>query len=771
MSQIASHLLSTLAESNLKTPSYSSSTITFLQPGKEIWSLSVLIPLLPYLAFFIILIVGYSKEKEKLNHNISILANAGSFFFAAILFLIQFIQFITTGQMFTYDLNFYNWAPPLISNGWTIGIGFLIDPLSTVMFTLVSFLALMIQIYGKAYMHGEKGITSGRYNAEISLFVASMLLLTLSANHLVFFMGWELMGLCSYLLIGFFLDKDVEHKKQKVNAPASAAKKAFMVTKLGDILLMAGFALIFFFMIRANSPQPLDYLAIRDALSNNPYLFVYNGYNWQTIIALLLFGGAVGKSAQFPLHLWLPDAMEGPTTVSALIHSATMVKAGVFLVARNYYLFEGTDAMLWVGVIGAFTAVFAATMAFVSDDVKRVLAYSTISQLGYMFLGLGAGSLTGGMFHLISHSFFKCLLFLDAGSLIHAVHSNDMWDMGGLKDKMPWTFRTMVIGGLGLSGFIFFNGFYSKDAIISAAGIQWQNTGNVLYGFMFIAGLATAFLTAFYTFRMIYTVFYGKPRYNEEHIHVHESPSLMKYPLMILAGIVFGSGILSTEGFIANLLQAFLGIKNFNPFGRFNIFNEYTLEKLFEPWYFTGTFATVSPIATGSTFTLFNGIMPFIALSFVIIGIFCAYLMYHPNGSLQSFPDKINNSAIGKPIATLLIQKYYIDALYVAIAEFIRDFVAEAFRLVDSGIDFVVDRIGRTTKDACGYAVAIDDQVIDGTVRKLSSGTFAVGKWLRRRQTGVLENYNQQLAVGLIALIIIILGYFYLLPSLGISLF
>ena len=765
MIDLASHTFTTLAEGT----GYTSHSVTFMQSGFELDSLSILIPLLPYLAFFIILFVGNKYKNDNLNHNISIWANVGSFVIALILFTAKMFEFLQTGSITAVDMTFYNWAPPLISSGWTISIGFLIDPLSIIMFTLVSFLALLIQIYGKGYMHGEKGVSSGRYNAEISLFVGSMLLLALSANHLVFFIGWELMGLCSYLLIGFFLDKDVEEKDGKrKNAPASAAKKAFLVTKVGDVLLMAGFALIFYFMIHSPSSQPLDYLAIRTALEKNPNLFVANGYNYQTLIAVLLFGGAIGKSAQFPLHVWLPDAMEGPTTVSALIHSATMVKAGVFLVARNYYLFQGTDALQFVGLIGGFTAIFAATMAFVADDVKRVLAYSTISQLGYMFLGLGAGSLTGGMFHLISHSFFKCLLFLGAGSLIHAVHSNDMHDMGGLKDKMPWTFRTMLVGGLGLSGMVFFNGFYSKDAVISAAGIQWTtaSSGNLIYGFMFFSGLITALLTAFYTFRMIFTVFWGKPKYDEEHIHPHESGPLMKYPLIVLASVVLGSGILSTEGFIRNMLGR---LSEFSLLGNINIFNEFTLEHLFESWYISNPFTnfnSVVPDPAAGSWMFWKVGVSLIALSFVFIGIALAYIMYTPSGKMQNFPASLNKSAIGRPVATLLKQKYYMDTFYIWLAQdVIRDGVGTAFWGVDRGVDWVVDRSGRTTTYLSGKAKSFDDNYIDGTVRKLSNGTFALGRWIRRQQTGVLQNYNQQLVLGLIALIIVILGLFYIIPT------
>jgi NADH-quinone oxidoreductase subunit L len=727
----------------------------FFEPGSELWSLSILIPLLPYLAAFIILFVGAKKANENLNHNISIAANAGSFAIALVLFLLQFVEFFTNSKMHTINLTFLDWAPPLVSNGWTISIGFLIDPLSTIMFTLVSFLALLIQIYGKSYMHGEKGIKSGRYNAEISLFVGSMLLLALSANHLIFFIGWEIMGLCSYLLIGFFLDKDVKDGKEVKNAPASAAKKAFIVTKIGDILLMAGFSLIFYFMVTIPDAKPLDFIFIREHIGAIPD-------QWRNIIAFLLFGGAVGKSAQFPLHIWLPDAMEGPTTVSALIHSATMVKAGVFLVARNFYIFEGTDALLFVGLIGSFTAIFAATMAFVADDIKRVLAYSTISQLGYMFLGLGAGSLTGGMFHLISHSFFKCLLFLSAGSLIHAVHSNDMWKMGGLREKMKWTYRMMLFGSLGLSGIIFFNGFYSKDAVISAAGIKYFETGDLIYGWMFIAGLLTALMTGFYTFRMIFTVFHGECRYDHEHVHPHESPSLMRNPLIILGSIVLITGILSTEGYLTNLFEGLGIMTGFNLLGNLNIFNEHTLDHLLESWVLLAE--TTTEIPEASKF-FFKVLLPFIALSLAGLGILFAFLMYTPKGALKSFPKAFNSSPIGRGMSHILIQKYYMDHFYVGMAHFIRDGFAEFIRLIDSGIDSIVDGIGRLTSDACGIAKSIDEKYVDGTVQKLSNGTFAIGRWLRRQQTGVLQNYNQQLVIGLITIMIVILTYFYIYPN------
>lgn len=738
-----------LAEEGLKYDTYN-----FLEAGSELWSLSLFIPLLPYIAAFIILFLGAKKQNENLNHNISIIANAGSLFFALIIFFVQYLEMSTTGTMKTVELIFLDWAPQV--GGWSVSIGFLIDPLSTIMFTLVSFLALLIQIYGKSYMQGEKGIASGRYNAEISLFVGSMLLLTLAGNHIMFFIGWEIMGLCSYLLIGFFLDKDVKDKNNETkNAPASAAKKAFIVTKIGDVLFMAGFALIFYFMTTAGVERPLNFLDIRENID-------VIGAGWKNIIALLLFGGAVGKSAQFPLHIWLPDAMEGPTTVSALIHSATMVKAGVFLIARNYYIFEGTDTLLLVGLIGSFTAIFAATMAFVADDIKRVLAYSTISQLGYMFLGFGAGSLTGGMFHLISHSFFKGLLFLGAGSVIHSVHSNDMWKMGGLKEKMPWTFKTMVAGSLGLSGFIFFNGFYSKDAVILAAGVQYFETKNLIYGFMFVAGLLTALMTGFYSFRMIFTVFSGEAKYDTDKIHPHESPSLMKNPLIILGSIVLITGILSTEGFLINVFSVILPELHFSILGNLNIFNEHVLENLFLSWHILP--ADIPHIPTNDAL-FFKVLLPLIVLSLAVIGIFFAYQMYNPNGKMTGFPKFINGNGLGRGMATVLKQKYYMDHLYLKFAHFIRDGVAVVVTKLDSSIDYVIDQIGRKTKDGAIVAEKVDDIFCLRSVEILSSRTIVAGNYLRKYQSGVLQNYNQQLVVGFLFIVFIILGYFYLLPT------
>ncbi len=387
-----------------------------------------------------------------------------------------------------------------------------LDPLSAVMLVVVTTVALMVQVYSLGYMTGEKGLA--RYYAYLSLFCASMLGLVLSRNLLQMFVCWELVGACSYLLIGFWFDRD---------APAFAAKKAFVTTRLGDLGFLVGVVWL------VNTSGSFDFLEIqaRIAAGAIPPATL-------TSIGLLLFCGAVGKSAQVPLHVWLPDAMEGPTPVSALIHAATMVCAGVYMVARLYFLFSaaGPDALLVVAWIGGITALFAASIALVQDDIKRVLAYSTISQLGYMMLALGCGGLTAGMFHLFTHAFFKSLLFLGAGAVIHAVHSNDMWKMGGLRKSMPWTFATFAIGSLALAGIFPFAGFFSKDEILTHVAAR----STVLFTFAVLA----SFCTAFYMGRAVFVAFLGESR--DAHAHPHEVPWVMRAPLVILAALSVVAG-------------------------------------------------------------------------------------------------------------------------------------------------------------------------------------------------------------------------------------
>ncbi len=391
-----------------------------------------------------------------------------------------------------------------------INIGALADNLSCLMMITVCSVSLLVQIYSIGYMKGEIGY--GRYFAYMSLFSGSMLGLVISDNIVQTYVFWELVGICSYLLIGFWYRRP---------SAAAAAKKAFVVTRFGDLGFLSAVLVLSFLGYGIFSFTDLAHAAQAGALSHGVI----------TAVSLLLFCGAIGKSAQFPLMIWLPDAMEGPTPVSALIHAATMVAAGVYLVARTYFLFAlAPAALLVVAIIGCITLFLAATMGVAEDDIKRVMAYSTISQLGYMMLALGVGGFTAGVFHLTTHAFFKALLFLTAGSVIHSVNTNDMWKMGGLHKRMPITSITCLIGALALSGIVPLSGFWSKDAVLASI---WSShlPGHLVF---FVVALASVTLTAFYMFRLWFVAFTGKPK-TEVAEHAHESPLVMTVPLMLLA--------------------------------------------------------------------------------------------------------------------------------------------------------------------------------------------------------------------------------------------
>ncbi|MHB1651037.1 MAG: NADH-quinone oxidoreductase subunit L [Desulfitobacteriaceae bacterium] len=471
----------------------------------ELYQWAWVIPALPLLSFLLIAFI--TKRSKGLSATISILAILTAFGLAIA---------ITSGVVLAGPeivehpvITSVNW---LNIGGLKIDFGTLIDPLSAMMLFVVTLVASMVQIYSVGYMHGDKGWS--RYFAYQSLFAMSMLGLVISTNLLELFVFWELVGLCSYLLIGFWFFK--------VSA-REAAKKAFITTRVGDF----GFLLAILFLY--NKFGTLDFAQLSAAMNTSMQgAALIGGISYITLMAFLLFLGPVGKSGQFPLHVWLPDAMEGPTPVSALIHAATMVVAGVYLVGRIYFMFQHADpgALEFVAGLGAFTALFAATIAIAQDDIKRILAYSTLSQLGYMMFALGVGSLTASMFHLMTHAFFKALMFLGAGSVIHALHEKqNIWDMGGLWKKMKITGWTFFIGVLAISGIPPFAGFWSKDEILAAA---WHNGHPVIYA----VGLFTAFLTAFYMSRLFFVAFMG-PEKKEN--HPHESPFWMTVPLLILA--------------------------------------------------------------------------------------------------------------------------------------------------------------------------------------------------------------------------------------------
>lgn len=467
-----------------------------------------LIPLFPLAAFLVLTALGRSYRRAGV-----LIGTIGSLAaFALSLFII--IDRLGANEV---DYNYsFDW---IVIGEYTLRIGFEVTNLTALMLVVVTLVSLLVNVYSAGYMKGDERITV--FYGYVALFTFSMLGLVLSDNLLSLYIFWELVGVCSFLLIGFW---------STLPKARAAAKKAFIVTRIGDAGLLLAILLLFWYM----PDHALDFNTIQSVFDGQSGA-ITNGIT--TLIALLIFLGAVGKSGQFPLHVWLPDAMEGPTPISALIHAATMVAAGVFLIARTYDIFQDSAAaMETVAYVGGFTALFAATIALVQKDIKRILAYSTVSQLGYMMMALGLGSLTGGIFHLFTHAFFKALLFLGAGSIIHAVHTQNINEMGGLGSKMRVTAWTFGIGALALAGIPPLSGFWSKDLILSVA---WET--NPL---LFIAGLAAAFCTALYMSRLFFLVFAGKP--SAASASAHEAPFSMTLPLIVLALLAIVSGFVET---------------------------------------------------------------------------------------------------------------------------------------------------------------------------------------------------------------------------------
>ena len=481
-----------------------------------------LVPLFPLLAFLVLLAVG--KQLKGLGSAVSIIAALASFVMAVLILVGRLGEGVSN-----YTWSELEW---LKIGDYTLKMGFEVTNLNALMLVIVTLVSLLVVVYSKGYMHGDERINV--FFAYVSLFTFSMLALVLAENLIQLYIFWELVGVCSFLLIGFWF-----HKPEA----KAAAKKAFIVTRIGDVGLFLAILLLWW-----NMPgHDLSFTGLTNYFGNSPAM----GAGLITLIAILIFVGAMGKSGQFPLHTWLPDAMEGPTPISALIHAATMVAAGVFLVARTHDIFVASpDALLVVAIIGAFTAIFAATIGTAQNDIKRVLAYSTVSQLGYMMMALGLGTklaFAAAIFHLFTHAFFKALLFLGAGSVIHSAGTQDIREMGGLGKVMKITAWTFGIGALALSGIAPLSGFWSKDAILAEA--YHENP------FLFWVALVAAFFTAFYMSRLFFMVFTGKRRapidpasQGHNHGEPHESPATMTIPLVILALLAVVAGFVMIPG-------------------------------------------------------------------------------------------------------------------------------------------------------------------------------------------------------------------------------
>jgi NADH-quinone oxidoreductase subunit L len=637
--------------------------------ARDLLDFAWVIPALPALGAAVLLLFGKRIGEPKAGWLATVLM--------AVAFLASVIMFFALRSLAPehrqHVTDGFTWIE---SGGFRAEFRFLVDPLSSTMTLFVTGVGTLIHLYSIGYMHGDERYR--RYFAYMNLFAASMLVLVMGSNFLLTFLGWEGVGLCSYLLISFWFER---------NAAAVAGKKAFITNRVGDFGFMLAMFLIF---AKLGS---LDYSQMGGAarLSQSTV----------TAIALLLFLGAVGKSAQLPLHIWLPDAMEGPTPVSALIHAATMVTAGVFLVVRAHPFFEFSDhAGTVVAWVGAITALFAATVALVQNDIKRVLAWSTISQLGYMFLAAGVGAYAAAIFLMVAHAFFKALLFLGAGSVIHGMHDEqDMRSMGGLRKYMPITFGTFIVGWLAIAGVFPLAGFWAKDEILARA---WFDHAYALWAI----GLAGAFLTAFYMTRQVFLVFYDGERWRETETDAeaverepHDPPWTMTVPLMALAGLSVLGGLISL------------------PFTKPNL------------EFLTSWLEPVLADAHAPEITSFGGAfgLTILSLAFAIAGIVIGRAFYL-NGLNADGTDPAAERLGG--FANVLANGYYLD---VGLARFVSGPVTAFARFLSEGID---------------------RDVVDGAVNGIGAAVREGGQGLRRIQTGLVRNYALAIVFGTVALLV-----------------
>jgi NADH-quinone oxidoreductase subunit L len=677
-----------------------------------------LIPLLPLAGFVVNALLGRRLSKS-ISGGIACAVMLASFGVSAA----AVYSMLQTGHGVLQTS--YTW---ITSGDLQIGASFYLDRLSSVMILVVTGIGSLIHIYSTAYMHEETDSEFARYFSYLNLFAAFMLVLVLGANVPVMFVGWEGVGLCSYLLIGFWYKK---------KSATDAGNKAFIVNRIGDFAFILGTLLLF------TQFHTLDFQDIASAVSQLP---VETGWGVVSVAALLLFIGATGKSAQIPLYVWLPDAMEGPTPVSALIHAATMVTAGVYMIGRNAVLFShAPEAMQVVAVIGAVTALFAGTIGLVQNDIKRVLAYSTVSQLGYMFLAMGVGAFGAGIFHLYTHAFFKALLFLGSGAVIHALHGEqDVRRMGGLKKELPITYWTFLIGAIAIAGVPGLAGFFSKDEILA----QTFFSGHTM---LWVVGVLTALLTAAYMFRLVFLTFHGAPRYalapghahghdaahghDGEHAaggHLHDAPPAMALALIVLAigsvvaGYVGVPAALGGSNRIEHYLQPSFEARH----GVLTVEGERT-----ERAPLAGERSEAAPLARHggapsgaehSEATEFALMAVSIAVAFIGIGIAWYFFISNPSAA-----DRVAESAA--PVHNLLLHKYYVDELYDAT---------------------IVQPIVAFSRGALWKVV--DAEVIDGAVNGAGAFVNTSAGLLRRLQTGSVRVYAASLTLG----VVLVLGFY-----------
>jgi NADH-quinone oxidoreductase subunit L len=625
--------------------------------------------LLPFLGFLINGLLGKKLNSEKLSGIIG----SGTVGISFVLFSVIFLQMLQSGvEDRLHDVQYFTW---LAAGSLDISVAYQVDQLSIVMALVVTGVGFLIHIYSIGYMHRDPGYW--RFFAYLNLFIFAMLTLVLADNFVFLFLGWEGVGLCSYLLIGFW-----HERKFDKGTTSDAAKKAFIVNRIGDFGFLLGMFLIF------KTFGSLNF----DAVFGGATSFT-QGNSTIVWITLLLFFGAVGKSAQIPLYVWLPDAMAGPTPVSALIHAATMVTAGVYMVARCSVLYALAPAtMTVVAVIGAATAVYAASIGLVQNDIKKVLAYSTISQLGYMFLALGVGAFSAGIFHLMTHAFFKALLFLGAGAVIHAMSGEqNIQEFGGLRSALPTTYKTFLAAALAISGIFPFSGFFSKDEILWKAFEQ----GSTLY---YLVGLGGAAMTAFYIFRLVSLTFEGEKRW-EGDVHPHEAPKVMTVPLVILA-------VLSLVGGIVGIPESLGGHNAL----------QHWLEPVFTP---ADNKLLIFPAGEVSAIEYI--------LMIVSLGVAIAGALIARNIFVKRREVAVQLASRWNRFYRLLVNKYYVDEIYDAAV--VNPVVKGSEKVLWTGFD-----------------MGLIDGAVNGTAKLIA----IVSQFIRRMQTGVAQGYALSFIIGII---------------------
>lgn len=642
-----------------------------------------LIPVFPLLAVFVNGLLGH-RYSHDLAHRLA----WGSVGLSFLCTVGVFTNVMRTGA--SHEVIAYQW---IFGGDLTINLAYLVDPLTCAWLLVVTGVGFLIHVYSVGYMHGEAGFT--RFFTYMNLFMVSMLLLVMGNNYVVLFIGWEGVGLCSYLLIGYYYDK--------VSA-AKAASKAFVINRIGD----AGF-LVAIFLVFINF-KTLDYTKVFAQVGQlSP--------DMATAIALCLLVGAIGKSAQLPLHTWLPDAMEGPTPVSALIHAATMVTAGVYMIVRNHAIFDLSPfAMSMVAFVGGSTALFAATIGLVQTDIKRVLAYSTVSQLGYMFLGCGIGAYTASVFHVMTHAFFKALLFLSAGSVIHALSGEqDIRKMGGLSSRIPWTHRLFLIGTIAIAGLPPLAGFWSKDEIMAHAFI---NQHYLLYGMAVIGAL----MTSFYMFRLTYLTFYGSSRM-EPHTaeHVHESPMVMVVPLMILAFLSIVGGVIlgfpPEHGWLHGFLGPVVGVRGEHE------------------------------ASAGMVVLLMS-----IAIVIALLGWGLAHFLYVVSPTTSEDWAKRFSAAY-----RILLNKYYVDEFYdVIFVEPLKRLGAMLDWFDRTVIDGLVRGVGRLTDWGASASTWCEKYIVYAGLNMIGYGNHLAAREGRKIQSGMVHHYAAIIVAGLFLLVLVV---------------